>query len=66
MEDIGKAFLLVIIFFVLIAILTTYVGSCMLFKTDSIRTKHRVEPELILTTDGKKIDTFYIYKKPVK
>ena len=65
MEDLGKAFLFVIIIVAFVASLSTCAGSCMLFKTDAIKTKRRVEPELILTTDGKKIDTVYIYKKPI-
>lgn len=32
------------------------------FSTEKIESPNKIEPEIKLTTDGKKIDTIYVYK----
>ena len=32
------------------------------FKSDTIKSSKRINPEIQLTTDGKKVDTLFIYK----
>jgi hypothetical protein len=33
-------------------------------RTTQIKSKVRIIPEMVLTTDGKTVDTLFIYKKP--
>ncbi len=64
MNELGKWGLTGIKAITTFALIITYIGICIRFKTNSIKSKRRIEPEIILTINDKKIDTLYIYKKP--
>jgi len=63
MIDIGRGLVNLFIRVIIIVFVITGGISLFIFKKNYIKTKARIEPELLLTTDGKKIDTIYIYRK---
>lgn len=40
-----------------------WLGVEFLFHSDSIKSKTPIKPEILPTTDGKTVDTIYVYKK---
>lgn len=58
----GIITVLVVIFITAIVMSVLYIGE--INKDHSIKSKRRIIPEVRLTTDGRRIDTIFIYKKP--
>ncbi len=63
-SGLGTAILTIVIVACLIIGAIASFGGRAVYKTDSIESTHRIEPELRLVTDGKKVDTLFIYHKP--
>ena len=57
----GMAILVVFVFFLAIGI-GIFIGKGIWDDNGYIESKTRIEPMKKLTTDGKKVDTLYIYK----
>lgn len=59
-EVFGCLFYSLIVCVILLACSAVYI----FFRGNTIETTKRLVPEIRLTTDGKTIDTIYIYRKP--
>ena len=51
-------------FFFIISIVLGVMFLIQLFRGETIKSKTPIKPQIELVTDGKKVDTIYIYKLP--
>lgn len=59
----GAMFKMLIAALIIIPILLIQNVYMWLFKPAEIKSKVRIQPEVVLTTDGKKVDSLFIYRE---
>lgn len=61
-QGIGEAIGCVIVMAIAVTAVVVLGGSYFIFSSDEIVSKKPITPEIRLVTDGKKVDTLYVYK----
>ena len=62
-ENIGKAIMTLIIIALICLLVSVVLGITLIFNsTKTIETKTKIQPDFRLETNGKKVDTIWVYK----
>ena len=62
-ENIGKAIMSLIIISLIFLVVSVVLGITLIFSsTKTIETKTKIQPDFRLETNGKKVDTIWVYK----
>ena len=62
-ENIGKAIMTLIIIALICLVVSVVLGITLIFNnTNTIESKTKIQPDFRLETNGKKVDTIWVYK----